>query len=588
MDITGNFQENIHAEDYESAYLAKRLENTHITDYGREGESLNGMWRYAVDQYDTCLRAKWFEENYADEAGRAYPLDFSFDNWALMPVPSCWNLQAEKLFLHEGSIVYTRRFTYENHGEDRVFIRFGAANYQAAVFINKQYMGMHLGGSTPFYVEATGVLEKENRILVVVNNTRRRTNVPCDNTDWFNYGGLYRDVEILRLPKSFIQDFKISLEPGSDLKRITASIRVNGADTGTAYISIPELKTKIEVPIADGKGGLTFEPSVRPVLWDVENPKLYDVEASFGKDLLKERIGFREIKADAGGVYLNGKKIFLKGVCAHEDSAANGKAQTEDEIRENYRLAKEMNANFMRLAHYPHSEMAARIADEVGILLWEEIAVYWAIAFDNPNTYRDAENQLTELVNRDINRASVIIWSIGNENADTDDRLDFMRKLAQKTRELDPTRLVSAACLINHDEMIIADRLIEYIDIIGINEYYGWYIPDFSQLLKVFENSKPAKPVIISEFGADARAGFRGTADEMFSEDKQADIFRRQIEVFRKVPYLCGISPWIFFDFRCPRRTHFMQDYTNIKGLLTMDKTHKKLAFDVLREYYGE
>ena len=240
----------------------------------------------------------------------------------------------------------------------------------------------------------------------------------------------------------------------------------------------------------------------------------------------------------------------------------------------------------MRLAHYPHSARVAELADELGIMLWEEIPVYWAIDFTNPETYANAENQLTELIKRDQNWASVIIWSVGNENADTDPRFKFMSSLAHKAKELDPSRMVSAACLVDGVNLRIADRLAETLDVIGINEYYGWYEPDFTKLIKIFENSKPTKPAIISEFGADGRLGARGTADDLGTEDCQLAIYRKQLDTIGKIPYVKGTSPWILYDFRCPRRLHELQDYYNIKGLLSADKRHRKLAFYAVRDFY--
>jgi len=583
---TGNYQENIHLADFEAAYRKKLIQNSSVADYGRESESLGGQWNFCIDQYDTCLRAKWFEEKDADEDGRPYPLDYSFDDWETIRVPSCWNTEMEKLFLYEGTIIYTRTFSYSNRGEGRVFLKFGGANYQAAVFVNKMYMGMHLGGSTPFCVEVTGVLKEENRILIAVNNTRRRTNVPCDNTDWFNYGGIYRSVTLLRLPPTFIRNLKIGLVPDGGLCKISAEMIVDGASDGKAELSIPELGVKAGIDIKNGRGATII--NAKPELWSTDNPKLYDVKATFGSDTLTDRVGFREIRVDGQDIKLNGKSIFLKGISAHEESVLNGKSVTEAEIRENIKLAKEMNCNFMRLAHYPHSEEAARIADEMGMLLWEEIPVYWAIEFGNPDVYRDAENQLTELIARDYNRASVIIWSVGNENEDTDERLSFMGSLTEKARELDPARLITAACLVDLHELVIDDRLVEYVDIIGINEYYGWYEPDFSRLPRIFINSSPQKPVVISEFGADAKAGFHGASDEMFTEEFQLDVYERQIETLAQIPCVRGISPWILFEFRCPRRAHFMQNYYNRKGLLSTDKTQKKLAFYAMKEFYSK
>jgi len=582
---TGNFQECIHQSDFTQIYQEKQLTSVGIiNDYYREKESLNGQWNYGIDQYDNCLRSKWYEEKYTDEDGRPYPVDFSYDTWDTIPVPSSWNM-IDKLFYYEGSVVYTRRFRYTNYGESHVLIKFGGVNYDAKVFINGQFAGMHKGGSTPFYVEATKLLKAKNRIIVVVNNCRERERVPCENTDWFNYGGIYRDVEIIRLKETYIKQMQIELVQGSNYGQIKAVVEIEGSQkNGTAILQIKDLENGIEIPIIEGYGEVVF--AAAPSLWSPETPILYEVLLTYGDDSLRERIGFREIKVEGKEIYLNGTAIFLKGICAHEESVLNGKAVTEAEIRENYQLAKEMNCNYMRLAHYPHSEDAARIADEMGIMLWEEIPVYWAIAFENQSTWLDAKNQLEELIIRDKNRASVIIWSVGNENADTDERLAFMSGLVEVARKLDATRLISAACLVDLVQLKIVDRLAEHIDVIGLNEYYGWYEPDFNRLIKIFENSNPQKPVVITEFGADAKSGARGTKDELHTEDCQLDIYRKQIEVFKKIPWIRGTSPWILFDFRCPRRLHSMQNYYNIKGLLSADKKYKKPAFYVMQEFY--
>ncbi|MDR1209384.1 MAG: glycoside hydrolase family 2 [Clostridiales bacterium] len=574
MGEVGNFQENIHKADYLSPYAEKRITSeTLVTGGNRPSELLDGEWNYAIDQYDTCLRAKWYQEEYADADGRPFPLDFSFDRWPSIRVPMCWNMADPRFFLYEGSVVYTRVFRYAPRGEGRVFLRFGAAAQTAYVFLNKRYLGVHYGGSTPFCVEATDLLTEYNRLVVVVNNTRRPDLIPADNTDWFNYGGLYRSVELLRLPAEHVRSAKVYYKEG----KINAAADLT--DGGTARIEIPELGIDAAIPAAI---------PAAPELWSPERPRLYDVKITYGGDIWTERIGFRDIAVNGHKILLNGEEIFLSGVCAHEESVVNGKAVTEDEIRENFRLAKEMNCRFMRLAHYPHTELAARIADEVGLLLWEEIPVYWAIDFAAPKTLADAKNQLTELIVRDFNRASVIIWSVGNENADTDERLAFMTALARLARSLDPSRLRSAACLVDHHKLIITDRLANELDIIGINEYYGWYEPDFSKLPKIFENSRPAKPVVISEFGADARSGSRGTVDDLYTEDHQAEVYRKQIETLRAIPYVRGIAPWILFEFRCPRRLHYTQNGYNLKGLLSADKTRKKPSYYLMRKFYEE
>ena len=180
----------------------------------------------------------------------------------------------------------------------------------------------------------------------------------------------------------------------------------------------------------------------------------------------------------------------------------------------------------------------------------------------------------------------MIIWSVGNENADTDSRLLFMKELAGYAHTEDPSRLVSAACLVNARENRIDDRLAEYLDIIGINEYCGWYTPDFRMLPELMENSRPEKPVVISEFGADAMRGNTGSPDLKGTEEYQAAVYEKQMETLLKTDYIRGMSPWILYDFRCPRRTSSIQRYYNRKGLLDETRTYRKPAFFVLQKYY--
>jgi beta-glucuronidase len=163
-----------------------------------------------------------------------------------------------------------------------------------------------------------------------------------------------------------------------------------------------------------------------------------------------------------------------------------------------------------------------------------------------------------------------------------------MSRLGDTARAEDGTRPVSAACLVNHELNRIADRLVEHLDIIGINEYFGWYDPDFSKFPELLENSSPDKPVIITEFGGGALSGHHGSEDELFTEENQRAIYRKQVEAIRKIPYIAGTTPWILYDFRTPKRTNRFQRGYNRKGLLSPDKRHKKLAFFVMQEFYRE
>lgn len=575
-------------ETYMKEYFEKLVTaDDMIYDRFRKKESLNGHWHYAVDQYDTCIRAKWYEEHYCDEGGNSLPVDFSFDEWEMMTLPCCFNTFSDLYKLYDGSMIFTRKFLYARQKDDeRMILKIGAANYLCRVFLNKKYVGMHRGGSTPCYFDLTDLLEHENRILIQVDSTRRNNQVPALDTDWFNYGGIYRDIELIRVPKVHVKEFKIALEPDSNFKKIRAFVRMSEEITGTAILTIRELGIEKKIPVRGGKGELLFD--AEPEVWSPENPKLYDVELSCEGDEVRDRVGFREIRVKGMDIVLNGKPVFLHGISCHEDSVPNGKALTDEERIENIRIARELGCNFMRVAHYPHHERMAQLADELGILLWEEVPVYWNIHFDSEDTYQDAENQLKELIHRDYNRASVIIWSVGNENEDTDSRLQFMGNLAKCAHELDHTRAVSAACLVNFKKNAIEDRLEQYLDIIGLNEYCGWYTADLKMLPALFANSKPQKPVIVTEFGADAYARLHGTITDKGTEECQAYVYEKQIETIRNIPYIKGMTPWILYDFRCPRRTSVNQKYYNTKGLLSADKKYRKPAFYVLQQFYKE
>ncbi len=582
-----NFDSVIHNEAYTQFYLDKNITHADmITDAGRRTELLSGTWNFCVDQYDMALRSRWHLETTCDKSGRPIPLDHDFDQWETAPVPSCWNLQRPEYFYYESCGIYTRRFQFETQNNDeRVFLKIGAAAYHAKVFLNKQFIGSHDGASTPFYIEVTDLLEENNRLIVNVENRRQPDRVPMHNTDWFNYGGLYRDVELIRVPATFIKEFCCQLKKDSAFQTLDLSAALDGTElNGTGLLEIDELGIKQSIAFSDGKASVDIP--AKPELWSPNNPKLYSVTFSYGEDSVTEEIGFREFTVKGTDIFLNGESLLLKGIACHEESDRHGKAVTEEEIIENFRLAKEMNCNYLRLAHYPHTEKAAQIADRMGLMLWEEIPVYWSIAFTNEATYADAENQLIEMIKRDRNRASVVIWSVGNENTDTDERYRFMTRLMDAARRTDPSRPVSAACLSDKIDIVINDRLAEQLDIIGINQYYGWYDPDFSKLEKLFANSNPDKPVIITEFGGGARAGHHGTEDEYFTEENQRALYEKQVETMGRIPYIKGISPWILYDFRCPRRLNPLQDHYNRKGLLNEDKTAVKPAYQVMRDFY--
>ncbi|MEM9632778.1 MAG: glycoside hydrolase family 2 TIM barrel-domain containing protein [Pseudomonadota bacterium] len=588
--LADNALQALHDEDYDVPFNTQSLNHDGLIFMGgRPAESLDGDWTFCVDLLDTGLRQKWFSMLPEAPENRTEPWDYDPYMGETVPVPSNWATLKEKWYFFEGSSWYTRPLDIDEIEEGkRQFLRFGAASYDCKIFLNGEFLGNHYGASTPFCVELTGKLNRgRNWIMACVNNTRTRDRVPMRNTDWFNYGGLYREVSFFQTPANLIKDFFLYLVPDGTYSRIRAEVEIDGASAASVILSIPELNIEQTVPIDEsGKGQV--ELSAKPELWSPGSPKLYDVSVSFAADRITDRVGFRQVERRGTDILLNGRSLFLRGISVHEDDAELGKVTNEDDLRRRFSHAKELGCNYLRLAHYPHHERAAEIADELGFLLWEEIPVYWAIDFANPATYKDAENQLRELIKRDRNRASVIIWSVGNENPDTDARLKFMQGLADTCKTLDPTRLTSAACLVNHAQNRIEDRLAKHIDVIGLNEYYGWYEENFDDLAAIGRNSDPDRPVVISETGADGVIGAKGPKKGLFSEDYMAEVYHRQIDTLRKLDYVKGMSPWILYDFRVERRQNIFQNGYNHKGLIAADKRTKKKAFHILAEYYHQ
>jgi beta-glucuronidase len=286
---------------------------------------------------------------------------------------------------------------------------------------------------------------------------------------------------------------------------------------------------------------------------------------------------------------LNGEPVFLKGISIHEEAPYRGGRCTgieDSEILLGW--AKELGCNFVRLAHYPHNESIVRLADEMGIMVWSEIPVYWTIQFGNLSVFENALNQLQEMIKRDKNRASVIIWSVANETPRSEERLNFLNGLIEKVKSLDESRLVTAATEIRISDNIVTidDPLAEKLDVIGVNEYFGWYVKTLEEIPEIRWASKYNKPLIMSELGGGAKYGHHGNTTQVWTEEYQEAIYKNQIVMLKKIPFLAGVTPWILMDFRSPRRPlPGIQDYWNRKGLLS-EKGEKKKAFYILQDFY--
>jgi beta-glucuronidase len=570
---------------------------------GRSTTSLNGRWQAIVDPYDVGFldyRAQPLKNNNAffknyKPKSKSELVEYDFDTAGYLNVPGDWNTQRESLLFYEGSVWYKRSFDFAKSPKKRLFVHFGAVNYQASVYLNGEELGQHEGGFTPFDFEITDrVRAQDNFLILRVNNTRGIDQVPTVNTDWWNYGGITRPVTLVEVPETFIQDYSLQLEKGST-NQIKGWLQLNGPQlrqSVTLRISETGLSKTFQ---AHGGGRVEFSFRANLTLWSPENPKLYTVELSTETDHLTERIGFRSIAVRGTDILLNGKPLFLRGISIHEESPLrSGRAWSEDDARTLLGWARELGCNFVRLAHYPHNEAMLRMADQMGVLVWEEVPVYWTIQWENAGTLRNAGNQLYELITRDRNRAALIIYSVANETPISEARNRFLSQLIQQAHSSDPTRLVSAA--LQEEEVQnggrlsirINDPIASELDVMGGNEYIGWYAHSIPDLDTTDWSSKYDKPMILSEFGADALFGKHGDAQIRWTEEYQGALYQHQIAMLKRIPFLCGTTPWILKDFRSPRRTlPGIEDYFNRKGLLS-DHGEKKKAFFVLQEFYQE
>ena len=569
--------------------------------------SLNGKWQYIVDPYETGFYDYRFQERKEGDPDAFWNSDvpknktdrkeYGFINKYTLNVPGDWNSQDAKFLYYEGSVWYKKSFDFtKSNNTNKVFLYFGAANYRTDVYLNGKKLGSHKGGFTPFNFEVPDSIlhEKDNYLVVKVDNKRNADEIPTLNTDWWNYGGITRDVKLVQLPATgAILDYSIQLKP-SGKNEVEGWVKLkNSLSPETVIVEIPELKIKKEFTIKDSIVKVNFKmPSFQH--WTPETPKCYTVIVSTKTDNVQEKIGFRTIQASGSRLLLNGVPVFLRGISIHEEIPQQmRRAYSQEDAKQLLGWAKELGCNMVRLAHYPHDESMTRMADSLGLMVWSEIPVYWTINFSSAEVLAKAKEQLNEMITRDRNRASIIIWSVGNETPVSEIRTNFMKTLLETAKAKDSTRLVSAALEVNYysenNSRSIDDPLGQYVDIVAFNEYLGWYGGTPESCRAATWQTKYNKPLFISETGAEALGGFHADTLTIWSEEYQEWFYKEQIAMLKRMPSnFVGITPWILSDFRSPRRNNpVYQEGWNNKGLID-HQGRKKKAFYVLKEFYSD
>lgn len=571
----------------------------------RDGQDLSGQWTYSKDLYRTGLTdingwvAKSRMQRYRDldvaaiEAkGGVDFFEFDLDRGPIINVPGAWNAAAPELRYYDGLIWFQRKFNAQALDGKRAFLRFEAVNYRAYVYLNGKQVGRHEGGFTPFVLEVTGLLRTgDNRLVVGVDSTHDAQSIPTFITDWDLYGGITRPVRLITTPATFIDDAMVQLRPDG---RIAGEVRLQGPQAGNQQVSIAIGALASARAVTDANGRAVFELAAPKGLerWSPEKPTLYDVRFSALGDAMRDRVGFRTIAVKGNQILLNGKPVWLRGISLHEEEFGPNPARNMTETASRallHEIKHGLGANYVRLSHYPHSETTLRLADEMGLLVWSEIPVYWTVDWNNPAVLRKALAMQAETIYRDRNRASVIMWSVGNETPVSPERTRFHSAMADNVRQLDPNRLVSAALLVKHegDALAIDDPLADKLDVLAVNIYAGWYGGDRLDAVSKLKWKVPGdRPLILSEFGADALAGYRNDGMKKFTEEFQAEYYRQTLAMAEGIPTLSGMSPWILKDFKSPRREHpVFQNGWNRKGIVSETGVRKQ-AFGVLADYY--
>ena len=572
----------------------------------RKVTSLDGEWHYLLDRPPSgalytgsgAINDRGYARNtHPNITSGSHNDEYDFATAPTLKVPGDWNTQVPQLFTYEGVVFYEKDFDAQPKPGTRTFLHIGAANYRSHVWVNQKRVCDHEGGFTPFDCEVTAVLHAGSNFVVIgVDSSRLVDGIPSVSYDWYNYGGLTRDVSLVTVPSAFIDDYDVHLThspswlPGNS--ELSGYVHVLDAPAGTSVtLSIPEagVNTSLKTD-ADGNASFAVKASnLTP--WSPRSPRLYKVSMASGADQLTDDIGFRDIRVEGTHILLNGKAVFLKGVSVHAEAPIRGgRVNNDQDVATIFSYLKDLDANFVRLPHYPHDERMTRAADRDGVMVWSEIPNWQHISFDKPEVYAKAVTMLKEMIRRDRNKASVILWSVSNETPNNPTRTTFLTNLVSEARKLDPTRPITSAfdtAHIHGETATLDDPLANVMDVVGINEYIGWYsgAPESADDMHWIV---PQKPLIMSEFGSEAKFGNHGPATQRWTEEQQASVYQHQLVMFPKIPELRGISPWVLFDFRsASRNIPVLQDGYNRKGLVSEDG-HKKEAFFILQKAYED
>jgi beta-glucuronidase len=582
----------------------------------RATRDISGLWRFRLDPQDKGEAARWYD---------------GLTETRSIPVPCSWNDLFDDARNYFGAAWYETEFHLDPAWKgQRIHLRFGSAVYRAKVWVNGQPMGEHVGGHLPFAFDLgeAARFDGPNRLTVMVENKLELDRVPAipdpatsrfyledfpqTAYDFFPYSGLHRPVLLFTTPAAHIHDVSVVTSRSGGAGVVEVSFTVTGGWSGAATLSITDGAQPIRVPVqvSGGRGAGTIRiPSAR--LWGPEDPFLYTLTVSLGDaarpaDDYALKIGVRTIEVSGDKLLLNGKPVHLTGFGKHEDFILHGRGQDLAVLVRDYELLKWIGANSFRTSHYPYSEEAMMLADEYGFLVIGETPGVSLTFSDRPDVIAARHTQLTadltDLIDRDKNHPCVILWSIANESltkpfhtldeapADAVAKgIPFFRDMFAHVRSLDRTRPVAMVSVQGGPPEWVGQG-----DVICANSYTGWYavsgrLGDAEAALhkevEELHRRHGAKPIIFTEFGADAVAGSHAQPAEMWTEEYQAEMIAMYLRVLGQYPFVVGTHPWAFADFRTAQSI-MRVGALNQKGVFTRDR-RPKLAAHKLREVWA-
>lgn len=479
---------------------------------------------------------------------------------------------------------------------ERVKLEFKGVNSEGEVLLNGKLLTVHAGGYSTFIVDITDHLLDDNTLVVNVDNSKTEEVYP-QTADFTFYGGIYRDVNLLILPKNhfeFLKDSSPALKVTTKVDGNDGIINVVAEVSGNLAPIILVLNKENEVV---AKGTINEDIKISNVhLWNgVKDPYLYTVKGILKdkeiEDEVSTRIGFRTFKVDPKkGFFLNGKPYPLRGVCRHQDRPKIGNALTKKEHEEDIKLIKEVGANTIRLAHYQHDQYFYDLCDEYGFVVWAEIPY---ISRYMKAADKNAFNQMSELIHQNFNHPSIVCWGISNEITMfkvTNATRKHHKELNEFCHKEDPSRFTTIACF---SVMTIFNRIAHITDVASYNLYWGWYVPITrvtGLICDMWHLFYPHGPIGLSEYGAEAMPNLHSAHPRRGdnTEEYQAIYHEKMIDVINKRPYLWATHVWNMFDFAADARNQGGEPGMNHKGLVTFDRKTKKDSFYAYKAYWSD